>query len=619
MKNKRVQLKQLNKKNGFVGVLLIVILLAASLVIASGVSFVAFGETFASRQQVDSSRALLAAEGALEDAILRIIDPDLGDPSFPYESNPDGASVVVSQEALQGGEKKITSRADFNGKTRSVEAVIEINSSSISFHYGAQAGEGGVVMEENSRIEGAGGQVGNLYSNGPVSGDNGATITGDITVATGISLGDSSMVCNADQIAGQNNPQIDFAQSFKASGSKPLSKVGLYIKKVGSPGDRTVRITNDNNGSPAQTSIASATLDAGLVGAGYAWIDVVFSSPPNLIQNNTYWLVLDASQNSSKYWVWCKDNNNGYAGGVGKYKQDWDSGGSWSSIVGDLTFKTYLGTGESSIDDIVVYGNVRANTITDSKICGDAYYQSTSNIDASSKNFLDNPTNPTCPNPLTPGTGYPDQPDPPVSPMPISQANIDQWEIDAESGGVISGDYNVTNNVNLGPKKITGNLIITGNNKTLTVTGTIYVQGNIDIDNGSTIKCASSYEENSCVILADGWIHIKNNSQFQGSGTTGSYAMILTTISGCNGGDQQPQCTHHNAAMDLHNNATGAIFYAANSMINLHNGVNATEISAYKIELDNNAVVTYEQGLINAQFSSGPGASWNLINWQEVE
>jgi hypothetical protein len=410
----------------------------------------------------------------------------------------------------------------------------------------------------------------------------------------------------------------DGAQSFIPTQSEPLAKVSVYVKKVGNPSTATIRINADDGGSPATSSLASASLDANLVETNYGWIDVAFSSPPNLTSGTTYWLVFDGAQDISNYYVWGYDSANGYGNGVAKYSEDWNSK-PWFLFNGDMNFKTFLGTGVSSIDNVTVYGTVRANTITNSEICGDAYYQSVSSIDSSSKNFLDNPTNPTCGgNPLTPGTGFPNQPDPPVSNMPISQANIDQWKADGAAGGTITGNYSVTTNVSLGPKKITGNLLMTSSNKTLTVTGTLHVQGNIDIDNGSTIKCAVSFGANSCVVVTDGWIHTSNNGVFSGSGTAGSYIMFLTTLAGCNGGGQTSSCTHHNSAIDLHNNATGAIFYAQNSTANLHNGVNISEVVAYKLELGNNAVVTYEQGLVNSQFSSGPGASFDINTWEEI-
>lgn len=162
-------------------------------------------------------------------------------------------------------------------------------------------------------------------------------------------------------------------------------------------------------------------------------------------------------------------------------------------------------------------------------------------------------------------------------------------------------------------------LRVTTNNRTLTITGSVYVRGNVDISgNGAEIKCSPSYGAQSCFIVADGWIHSVNNVTFSGSGEAGSYMMLLTTLAGCNGAGGTG-CTHHDSAIDLHNNATGAIFYATNSQINLHNGVNASELVGYKLVLSNNAVITYEEGLANAQFSGGPGASWKQSQWKEIE
>ena len=93
--------------------------------------------------------------------------------------------------------------------------------------------------------------------------------------------------------------------------------------------------------------------------------------------------------------------------------------------------------------------------------------------------------------------------------------------------------------------------------------------------------------------------------------------MILST-SICDG-SSSVNCTNHNAAMDLHNNATGAIFYANDGLIFLHNGVEVSELTAKKIHLEPNAVVRYEQGLANANFYSGPGGSWEVVSWQEIQ
>jgi len=613
MKILNLKSKILNyNERGYVISIITFFVLIITLSIALTMSSLIFYRQRIATNSFTSVQSYYAAEAGIEDALHRIKNNKQY--SVNYNLTVDGSATDINISGTNT--KTITSQADLNDIFRNIMVVLTTTSVNPNFYYGAQAGEGGVAMGENSKIQGAGGVPGNFYSNGSVLGNNGATITGDVVVATGISLDAQNTVCNADQIVGRTSPQIDFAQSFKPLQSKPLNKISLYIKKVGNPEDRTIRITSDSSGSPSISSLASATLNSSLVTTSYGWVDIIFSSPPSLTSGVTYWMVLDAKEDNNKYWVWCKDNNSGYIDGLAKYSQDWDDD-PWTQIAGDLNFKAYLGTGLSSINNIIVYGTTKANSITNSKICGDAYYQS---IDASSLNFLNAPTNPTCPDPLTPGTGFSGQPDPPVSNMPISDANIAQWKTDAQAGGTISGDYNLTSNANLGPKEITGNLNMTSNNKTLTVTGTIYVRGNIDVSNGSTAKCDSSFGANSCLILADGWIHLANNSQFQGSGTSGSYIMLLTTLQ-CDGSnttspDSKP-CGHHNGAIDLHNNASGAVFYANKGLIKLHNGVNVTELTAYKIDLDNLATVSYEQGLQNANFSSGPGGSWKVTSWKE--
>ncbi|MBI3684927.1 hypothetical protein HY250_00765 [Candidatus Azambacteria bacterium] len=411
--------------------------------------------------------------------------------------------------------------------------------------------------------------------------------------------------------------RLDAAQSFQlaTSTASAVRRVSLYIKKVGTPSDITVRIMKDDGGKPGDGGgdvLATGTLSAAAVTANYGWVDVSFTTNPTLNPATTYWIMTDTSLDNNNYWAWGLDSAGGYAQGTAKHSTDW-TGGAWTDITGDLDFRVWVGGSDTSVTDVIVNGDVHAHSIATSSVCGNAYYQS---IDASSLNFLNAPTTPTCPTPLTNGIAYPGSTDPPVSGMPISQGNIDQWKADATAGGVITGNYTVSSNVSLGPKEITGNLVMTSNNKTLTVTGTLWVHGTIDVSNGSTIRCDASFGANSCVIVADGWVHVSNNGTFSGSGTAGSFLMLLTTLA-CTG-VPGVGCGHHDGAVDVHNQATGVIFYATNGMINLHNGVNITEATAYKLRLDNTATITYDQGLANASFSSGPSAGWLISDWKEV-
>lgn len=546
------------------------------------------------------------AESGVEDAIYRIKNNLPYAASYNFTADGMKASMTITGA---GNSKTVEAKGENNNNFRKVRVNLDIATNEVDFFYGVQVGAGGIEMGQSSNI------TGSVYSNGSITGENDAKVSGDAIVAghTYESSQAKSIVCLTDQIVGKTDPQIDFAQSFVATTSAPLAKVSLYIKKTGSPNNREIRITTDSGGSPNSNDIAEGDLISSLVTTSYGWVDITFNSPPLLVAGNTYWIVLDASQNNDDYWKWCRDSNNGYTSGVAKHSQDWNSD-PWTQIVGDLNFKTYFGAGVSLIDGVIVKGDAKANSITNSKICGDAYYQS---IDSSSLNFLNSPTSQTCGTPLTNGTAHPGAADPPLQNMPISQANIDQWKTDAQAGEQIVGNYSITSNVSLGPKEITGDLSMTSSNKTLTVTGTIYIHGNMDIQNGSTIKCDPLYGANSCIIVTDGWIHAENNGTFSGSGSAGSFLLMLTTLA-CDG-SFSAGCTHHNGAADVHNNATGVIFYAQNGKINLHNGVNVTEVTAYKISLDNNAVITYNQGLSNAKFSAGPTAGWAVSNWQEFK
>jgi hypothetical protein len=190
-------------------------------------------------------------------------------------------------------------------------------------------------------------------------------------------------------------------------------------------------------------------------------------------------------------------------------------------------------------------------------------------------------------------------------PLPISQSQIDQWKEDATGGGVINGDYTIGINQsqNFGPKKITGKLTVS-NGATLTITGNLYVLGDIVFDNDSTIKLDSSYGSNSGVILSDGKIEAKNGVSILGSGQSESYILVLST-------------NNSNSAIVVDNNATGAVFYTNIGGIELKNNAGAKELTGYKIKLNNNAEIEYETGLANLLFSSGPSGGWKVLKWKE--
>lgn len=138
--------------------------------------------------------------------------------------------------------------------------------------------------------------------------------------------------------------------------------------------------------------------------------------------------------------------------------------------------------------------------------------------------------------------------------------------------------------------------------------------GNIIVDNGATVRLPASYGTASGIVVSDGRVSIGNNSNFSGSGQTGSYIMVLTT-SDC---PTSVSCSGNNA-ITLSNNGGAVILNAQNGTLHINNNGGAKEAVAKRILMDNGATVTYESGLSDVNFSSGPGGTFSIDSWQEIE
>lgn len=137
------------------------------------------------RYGVASAQALSLAEAGIDQAV--------------YQLNQNASYIGETNTALGGGVyTAVVSNVGTNTKrltvtgsvpnatnpiaTKTVTALVGLNTTVISFRYGVQVGAGGVTMDNGSKIEG------NLFSNGSVSGSGTSSsgiITGDATVASG--------------------------------------------------------------------------------------------------------------------------------------------------------------------------------------------------------------------------------------------------------------------------------------------------------------------------------------------------------------------------------------------------------------------------------------------------
>lgn len=266
-------------------------------------------------------------------------------------------------------------------------------------------------------------------------------------------------------------------------------------------------------------------------------------------------------------------------------------------ISGDGNYLDQIEVGCDAADDdglglatevCPIDGNAHVFSIIDSYIHGDAYYNSISNTTIE-------------------GTSYPGSESPPSIDLPIPDTDIDLWKSWAANGGTYNGNYTLSGTgveATLGPKKIDGNLTIT-NLSTLNLGGVLWVTGNMVFSQNAIIELDPSFGPNSGMIIVDGTITTENNVAIQGSGDPASYLLLLSTSSA-------------DPAVDVANNSDSVVYYAANGYIDVANNARIRSITAKGLRLKNGAIVEYDTGLANSNFSAGPGGSWVLKEWQIV-
>ena len=553
-----------------------------------------------SKYSLDKLEAGSLAEAGIDKAIASLnVNPS-------YNGEPESAlgqgSYSVAITSLDPNNKVVEATGYVPNKSEAkIKQTIKIQVSKgegISFPYGLQVGDGGLIMGNSSILNGS------VYSNGNIAVGNSANITGDVWVAGGTQpAADQSADCSvpncADYLFGKSisgENRLDVAQSFQISQQTIVNKVSLKLKKFGSPPNITVRILEDNNNKPDKSKVkTSGTLSANLVTGSYGFVDVSFSPTPMLNPDTRYWIVLDTSGDPNNYWSFDMDTLQGYNAGSPKWSSSWQASNPvWTAISGDFGFNVYIGgviTKFTGGNSSVVNGDLRANTIQSVTINGNAYYQSISGATVN-------------------GTSYPGSIDPAPEVFPISQSNIDGWKADAESAGVTEEDLTYGNscNITLGPGKQIGNLTL-GNSCTITVTSPFWITGNTVAGNSLKVKLPASAGASSGVFIVGGTMVIGNGCEnfdcgFKGSGTDGSYLMLLSTYDSTETGTP---------AITAGNSSFSGIFYAPKGSVSLGNSASFKEISAWKITTGNSAILSYEQGLSGVFFSAGPTGSFSVV------
>jgi hypothetical protein len=586
-------------RRGQAVIIIVVLFLFISTTVVLGITNPILRQVKITKDFIAARQSYFLAEAGIEDVLFRLKNNVTT--SSAETLTFDGSTVDTIITTTANG-KTIRSDASVNSAFRAVETKITIGEG-ISFNYGVQSGNGGFIIEGGSIVNG------NVYSNGDISGDGGAIITGS-AVAAGdgtVSLeqsNDAPLPPTQSVLFRNTSAAQDFAQSFQVATTTPINRIGFYIKKNGGPADMALHIVNDAGGSPGTTNVLTTpvTVAASLISTSYGWIEVNLTDGPVLTPGTTYWIVLNnASQHSSSNYTMAA--NTGYASGLAKIGQ---FAGAWNntSPAGlDGYFKIYVGTGTTA----TIYGDGfdYLNVGTDE---GDAWAHTVNSVDTTGTVYCQV------------GSGNngnvcnTSRPDPVPQPFPISDANVSTWKDQADSGTVYNGNLTVGfAGTTTGPLKINGNLSINGGG-TFTMTGTVWVTGTITVTGGGKVRLASSYGTNSEVMIADSYIDISGGGAFSGSGQVGSYPLLLST-SDC---PVSASCSGKNA-IRLSGGAGAVVLYAQNGTLQLIGGTSAKGMTGKTIRISGGGTVSYESGLMNQNFTSGPSGGWEITSWKEVE
>lgn len=255
------------------------------------------------------------------------------------------------------------------------------------------------------------------------------------------------------------------------------------------------------------------------------------------------------------------------------------------------------------VEGVHATGSVWSHTIDDSLIDEDAYYDSS--ITAT----------------IVGGTSYPGSPDQPTSTLPIPDTLVAIWESFASENGTTTPGtcpWVITTDTTLGPGVITCDIEIR-NSPTITLDGTVWIQGSLAITNTPTIVANPSLGNRSVQIIVDNptnratssKIDLRNSTTFV-SGSSNSYVLLLSMNESAESGGSEP-------AIIIEQSTTGKVLvYAGHGEVQIRNSANMKEVTGYRIRLRNSANVQYETGLASLVFE-GSGGGYVLTAWREIE
>ncbi|HJO89880.1 MAG: hypothetical protein QGH85_02030 [Candidatus Pacebacteria bacterium] len=152
----------------------VMFLLAGSLIVIGGVSSPVLKDIKITRNLEESKQSFSLSEGAVEDVVYRIQKGlNFSDTEI---LSVNGVTATTTTVVLTG-KREVVAVGDKNNIIRTTRALMA-QGDGVSLNYGVQVGDGGIIMENSSSVQG------NIYSSGPVTG-SGSNITSGTVISAG--------------------------------------------------------------------------------------------------------------------------------------------------------------------------------------------------------------------------------------------------------------------------------------------------------------------------------------------------------------------------------------------------------------------------------------------------
>ena len=396
MKNLKTNPNIFKNKTGSAMLLATIVFMFLSLSLLLGTALPASRAAMDANRALKSRQSYFTSESGAEDVFYRYKN------SMTVASTNTltlaGSTATTTAADIGLGQKHIVTTGDYDNLERKTDLVITTGGTGISFNYGAQVGDTGLTMANNTTINGS------VYSNGLIDG------TGILSVITGSALAANGSVSgSANQANGGisdggsppcatqffmqgSTSSEDAAQSFVVDVATPVNQIDLFLRRVGPVGQNiTIKITNNKNGQnlPGDTMYSTGTISASSLGTTFAWFSVPINPVATLTPGTTYWIVLDVpfhtAGSPTSYYELGADNTGAYSSGSVKHGKYGGANSTWgftptscASGSHDAYFRVYVGSALGLISDVSVGsagGMTHANTVQNTTANGALYCQ----------------------------------------------------------------------------------------------------------------------------------------------------------------------------------------------------------------------------------------------------